>query len=94
MTADGATQSRVEVNVPCTFEQAIEQLKREPGRPVRAAIDGFLVEVRAVSDLPAGHSAADALSAIGPWAGETTEEILAILANARRSGGQRTVPEL
>jgi hypothetical protein len=76
------------------LEQVIEQLKREPGRPVRAVIGGFMVEVRAVSDLPAERSAADVLSAVGPWAGETTDEILAILANARRSSSQRTVPEL
>jgi hypothetical protein len=53
-----------------------------------------MVEVRAVSDLPAEHSAAEVLSAIGPWAGETADEMLAILAGARRSSSQRDVPEL
>ena len=75
-----------------TLEQVVEQLRREPGRPVRAAVDGFVVEVRAVPDIPAEQSAADALSALGPWAGETTAKILALLAKARRSSGQRTVP--
>jgi len=77
-----------------TLEQVVEQLRRDPGQPVRTAVDGFMVEVRAVSDVPAEQSAADAFSAIGPWAGETTEEILAILAAARHASGQRTVPEL
>lgn len=77
-----------------TLEQVVEQLKREPGRPVRTAVGGFMVEVRAVSDAPAEQSAADVLSTIGPWAGETTEEILAILAAARHASGQRAVPEL
>jgi hypothetical protein len=77
-----------------TLEQVVEQLRREPGRPIRTAVDGFMVEVRAVPDSPGERSAADVLSAIGPWAGETTEEILTILANARQSSGQRTVPEL
>lgn len=77
-----------------TLEQVVEQLRREPGRPVRTAVDGFVIEVRAVPDTPAEESAADVLSALGPWTGETTEEILAILASARRSSGQRTVAGL
>jgi hypothetical protein len=80
--------------VPKTLEQVIEQLRRDPGRPVRTAVDGFVIEVRAVPDTAAEQSAADVLSALGPWAGETTEEILALLANARRANGQRTVPGL
>ncbi len=77
-----------------TLEQVVEQLRRDPGQPVRTSVDGFVIEVRAVPDAPAEHSAADVLSALGPWAGETTEEILALLANARRSSGQRSVPDL
>jgi hypothetical protein len=51
------------------------------------------VEVRAVAEPPAGKSAAELFAAVGPWEGETTEEILAILAEARRHGGQRSVLE-
>ena len=80
--------------MPKTQEQVVEQLRREPDRPVRTEVDGFAIEVRAVSDRPAEQSAADVLSALGPWAGETTEEILALLANARHSSGQRTVSDL
>ena len=46
------------------------------------------------SELPPAGSAAELFAQVGPWAGETTEEILAILAEARRQGGQRQVAEL
>lgn len=44
--------------------------------------------------LPPDESAAELFAQVGPWAGEKTEEILAILAEARRHGGQRQVGEL
>lgn len=77
-----------------TLEEAVEQLKRDPSRPVRAAVDGFTVEVRAVSAMSGLESAADLLAAIGPWEGETTDEILAMLGAARAAGGKRSVPGL
>jgi hypothetical protein len=43
---------------------------------------------------PVQQTAADIFEELGPWAGETTEEILQVLAEARRTGGQRKVPEL
>jgi hypothetical protein len=45
-------------------------------------------------DNPEQQTAADIFEELGPWAGETTEEILHVLAEARRTGGQRKVPEL
>jgi hypothetical protein len=45
-------------------------------------------------DNPEQQTAADIFEELGPWAGETTEEILRLLAEARRAGGQREVPEL
>lgn len=80
--------------MPKTLEELVEQLKRDPGHPVRTRLGGLTIELRAVADPPAGKSAADLFAEVGPWAGETTEEILAILAEARRHGGQRSVPEL
>ena len=52
------------------------------------------IEVRAVSEDAGERSAAAAFAEIGPWEGETTEEVLAILAEARHRGGQRAVPDL
>jgi hypothetical protein len=72
-----------------TIEEVVEQLKRNPSQPVRATLGGLEVEVRAIPDLPADRSAAELFAAVGPWAGETTEEILAILARARAQGRER-----
>jgi len=77
-----------------TLEEAVEQLKRDPSTPVRAAVDGLTVEVRAVPPVSGMESAADLLAAIGPWAGETTDEILAWLNAARTAGGKRPVSNL
>jgi len=64
-------------------------------------------EVTVLDDLSTGHrdavspgarfvegdiaSAADVLAEIGPWEGETTEEMFKFLAEARRQGSQRLV---
>ena len=77
-----------------TLEELVEQLKPDPSHPVRTQLGGLTIELRAVADPPAGKSAAELFAEVGPWAGETTEGILAILAEARRHGGQRPVPEL
>ena len=82
------------MRVSKSIEEVVEQLRRDPNQPVRATLGGLTVEVRAVPDLPDTESAAELFAAIGPWAGETTEEILAILAQARANGGQRTVADL
>jgi len=65
-----------------TLEELVEQLKRDPSHPVRTRLGGLTIELRAVADPPAGKSAAELFAEVGPWAGETTEEILAILAEA------------
>ena len=77
-----------------TLEEAVAQLKKDPGHPVRARVDDLTIEVRAIDEQGAAQSAADVFADLGPWAGESTEEILHLLAEARRSGGRRSVPEL
>ena len=69
-----------------TLEAAVEQLRREPGQPVRARVAGLTIEIRVACEPPANRSAADVFAEIGPWAGETTDEIMAILAAAREQG--------
>jgi hypothetical protein len=81
------------VKVEKTLDDALQRLKREPGEPVRATIEGMTVEVRVVQDVPMVRSAADAFAEIGPWEGETTEEMLSLLAEARRQGSQRRVED-
>jgi hypothetical protein len=77
-----------------TIEEALELLKQDPNSPVRTELGGLVIEVRAVTESPSERSAAQVFAEVGPWAGETTEEILAILAEARGHGGRRSVPEL
>lgn len=77
-----------------SIEEAVERLKRDPTRPVRAKVGGLTIEVTAVADEATPRSAASVFAEIGPWEGETAEELLALLADARHRGGQRPVPEL
>ena len=77
-----------------TIEEAVEQLKRDPTQPVRTRVGDLTIEVRAVAEPTSGRTAAAVFAELGPWEGETTEELLAILAQARHRGGQRPVPEL
>jgi hypothetical protein len=77
-----------------TIEEAVEQLKQDPTRPVRATVGGLTIELTAVTEGTSGTSAASVFGEIGPWEGETTEELLAILAEARSRGGRRPAPDL
>ena len=77
-----------------TIEEAVEQLRRDPTHPVRVRLGDLTIEVRAVAEPDPQRSAADVFADLGPWEGETTEKILAILAEGRGRGGQRGVPEL
>ena len=71
----------MEAALPGTLEEAIAQLRKDPMRPVRAEVDGLTVEVRRVETPPAaGTSAADVFREIGPWEGESDQEIRTILA--------------
>jgi hypothetical protein len=77
-----------------TLEEAVAQLRRDPTQAVRTRVGDLTIEVRAVPEPGPQKSAADVFAELGPWEGETTEEILAILADARARGGQRGVPPL
>ena len=74
---------------PVTLEEVVAQLKQVPDHPVRTKVDDLTIEVRAVREPEGNRTAADVFAEIGPWAGESTEEILRI-ADARRSGGRRS----
>ncbi len=76
------------------LERAITELKRDPAHPVTLHVDNLEVELRVRATSPAGVSAADLFREIGPWEGETTEEILEVLAEARRQGTARPVGPL
>jgi len=66
---------------PRSLEEAVAELKRDPARPVHARVDELEVELRVVA--ANGNDALPALgtrmAALGPWLGESTEEIVRIL---------------
>lgn len=66
-----------------SLEEAIEQLRHDPVHPVEAVVGDLRVEVR----VKAPRSAADLFREIGPWEGESTEDLVQRLANERRRGG-------
>jgi len=72
----------------------VQESQKDPSHPVQAEIDGLTVELRAVEKPAKGKSAAELFAEIGPWEGESTEEMFAFFREARREGGQRRVPEL
>ena len=76
------------------LEHAITHLKRDPDQKVTLHVDGLDVELRVLPAGPIAVSAADIFREIGPWEGETTEQILELLAEARRSGTARPVGRL
>ena len=80
---------------PLALDQAVEALKRDPTHAVRVRMGDMTVELRAVPDAPPAieRSAADALRVIGPWEGETYEELVALFAGVRQRTS-RLVPNL
>jgi hypothetical protein len=77
------------------LQAAVDALKRDPRSPVRARVGDMTVELRAVTE-PAteGTTAAEIFDELGPWEGESTDELLSILHEARRSGGSRAISNL
>ena len=68
-----------------TLEEVAAQLRRDPDHAVRTKVDDLTIEVRAVREPEPDRTAADVFARLGPWAGESSEEILRILADARLS---------
>jgi hypothetical protein len=80
-----------------TLEEAVAELKRDPARPVQVRVDDLTVELRAVGTNERSvkqKSAADVFAQIGPWEGESLDELLSFFSKARAQGGSRNVPEL
>ena len=93
---DRGIVARPEKHRPMTVEEAVAALKRDPTHPVRLTLDGIEVElrrspeteiIRGVSDQ---SNLGDRIAAIGPWQGESTEELIELL----RRGRDANVPKL
>lgn len=72
------------------IDEVLEQLRRDPERVVEAELGGLPVVIR----MKPRVSAADVFQAIGPWEGESPEELAHLLEEARRSGGSGEPPAL
>jgi hypothetical protein len=82
-------------NTGQTVPVADAQLKRNPRRPVHADVGELEVEIRVVEKpAQAGARLGDRMAAAGPWQGETEEEILETLRQARRAGGSEEPPAM
>jgi hypothetical protein len=82
-------------DIPTTLEEALAKLKRDPANAVQARIDGMDVELRAVPPSSSSdEKLGDWVASVGLWQGETEEEILEILREARRAGGSAEPPEM
>ena len=75
-----------------TLEEALTALKDDPSQPVRAQVDNLDVELRVVSKptLRLGDFMAEG----GGWKGESEDEILHLLREARAAGTSSEPPKL
>lgn len=73
-----------------SLEEAIEWLRLDPVHPVEAIVGDLRVEVRVKEP----RSAADLFREVGPWEGESTEDLWKRLAEERRLGGSGEPPAL
>ena len=77
------------------LERAVAELRRHPEEPVRAHCGDLTVELRAVACSPSEpRPLGDSLAALGPWEGESADELMARLREARAAGGSAEPPEL
>lgn len=80
---------------PLALDQAVEALKQDPTHAVRARVGDMTVELRAIPDAAPAieRSAADALREIGPWEGESYDELVELFGDIRQRSS-RDVPDL
>ena len=71
-----------------TLDEAVAQLERDPEHAVTAEVSGMVIELRC-----RGHrTAADVFKEVGPWEGESQQELTDFLRQARRNGGSEEPP--
>ncbi len=71
-----------------TINEAVEELRRDPDRAITAEVDGLVIEVR----YKGRRSAADVFRDLGPWEGETADEMRSLFRESRRQGGSGEPP--
>jgi len=73
--------ARPEKHIPASLEEAVAELKRDPHRPVHARVDDLEVGIRVVA--AEAVAPADIFAGVGPWHGQSTEELLRVLREFR-----------
>jgi len=76
------------------LQAAVAELKKDPSRPVRAHVDDLDVELRALTPGQRPQDIREFLADLGPWEGETFDELRARLREARQAGGSAEPPRL
>jgi hypothetical protein len=76
-----------------TLADAVAQLKSDPARSVRLHVDDVDLELHLVGREHAAKGLGYFMAEGGGWQGESADEILRILHEARKSGGVAEPPE-
>lgn len=74
--------ARPEKHIPASLEEAVAELKRDPRQLVHARVDNLDLEIRVVASETV--TPGDLFEGVGPWQGQTTEELLRLLREARQ----------
>ena len=99
MISFGFIMARPEKHRPTTLEEAVAELKRDPAHPVRLMVDGIEIELRRPPETGVIHGVVDQsnlgdrIAAIGPWQGESTDELIEILHRGREENAPH-LPDL
>jgi len=76
------------------INHALAVLRKDPTHPVRFRVNDMDVELRAIlRSNRSGPGLGSQMAALGPWLGESLEEITTTLTEGRRSGGSASAPE-
>jgi len=76
----------------------VAELKRDPAHPVRLVVDNIEIELRRLPESGVIRGAVDQsnlgdrIAALGPWQGESTDELVEIL--RRGDDSARKLPDL
>lgn len=73
---------------------AMNHLKKDPSSPVCASVDNLHMEIRALAPKERPADLREYLAELGPWEGESLDELLTRLKEARQSGGSAKPPYL
>jgi len=76
-----------------TLADAVEQLKSDPACSVRLHVGDVDLELHLVGREAAAKGLGDFMAEGGGWQGESADEILRMLREARKSGGVAEPPE-